>query len=238
MGSYGFTDKAQTNTSVSSSRPSYLTITDHHPADHALKGPKKFLGATFVVDTYADLERAAKLLGSSAIQGLVGASAGGHLVTVYDPSGFPTNLMYGQKEREASADEQPAQITAPGRKPENQARSSRRAQASWGHCGFCAQDFTGEFNFYNKNFNFVPTDVLYVEGTDGTLKEAAIFFHIDLGVEHHAFFLTANAVNHVHHRSFEVHDYGTQMLGHAWLAKKRITSLSEVSETCTRITDL
>lgn len=40
--------------------------------------------------------RAASLPGSSGIEELHDAPGGGHQVTVYDPEGFPVNLMYGQ----------------------------------------------------------------------------------------------------------------------------------------------
>lgn len=84
----------------------FLTL----PTDYALKGPKKFLGGTFLVESYEDLERATTLPGSSDIQTLVDAPGGGFFVTVHDPEGFPINLIYGQAEREASADEQPGQL--------------------------------------------------------------------------------------------------------------------------------
>ncbi|PSN61452.1 hypothetical protein BS50DRAFT_151982 [Corynespora cassiicola Philippines] len=44
--------------------------------------------------------------------------------------------------------------------------------------------------------------------------------HID---DHHSLFLTSalpGKKTHLHHCSFEVHDYGTQALGHQWLAKR------------------
>jgi hypothetical protein len=51
-----------------------------------------------------------------------------------------------------------------------------------------------------------------------------MFAHLDLGdtlVDHHCIFFSANpASSHVHHCSFEVHDFDTQQLGHQWLTKK------------------
>jgi len=47
--------------------------------------------------------------------------------------------------------------------------------------------------------------------------EVALFAHIDRGddfVDHHSFFMSRNPVAHVHHASFEVHDFDTQLLGH------------------------
>lgn len=42
--------------------------------------------------------RAASLPGSSAIEKLDDAPGGGYQVTVYDPEGFPINLLHGQQE--------------------------------------------------------------------------------------------------------------------------------------------
>jgi hypothetical protein len=56
----------------------------------------------------------------------------------------------------------------------------------------------------------------------------AVFAHIDRGetpVDHHTFFMSSNATAHVHHCSFEVHDYDTQHLGHQWLAGKGYKSV-------------
>jgi len=78
--------------------------------DHAKKGPKEFLGGTFTVETYQDLERATKLPGSSSIQELVDAPGGGFFVALRDPEGFPINLIYGQQEREPSLEEQPKML--------------------------------------------------------------------------------------------------------------------------------
>lgn len=51
-----------------------------------------------------------------------------------------------------------------------------------------------------------------------------MFAHLDLGdtlVDHHCIFFSANPASaHVHHCSFEVHDFDTQQLGHQWLTKK------------------
>jgi len=101
--------------------------------------------------------------------------------------------------------------------------------------------------FYTQNFNIVPSDILYVPapsssssagGSDNdsvastdepARKNVAIFAHIDRGqglVDHHTIFLTSIAPGsgqkpHVHHCSFEVHDFDTQALGHQWLADKQ-----------------
>ncbi|PYH80332.1 trihydroxytoluene oxygenase [Aspergillus uvarum CBS 121591] len=198
---------------------------------YARKGEKKFLGGTYEVESYADLERASQLPTGSAIHELIDAPGGGHMVTVIDPEGFPVNLMYGQ---------QPA---TPGVYPENlifntetEKPRMRRFQRfvegpapvhKLGHYGLCVKDFPAMVAFYTTTFNLVPTDFLHVgEGEDKT--NVALFAHIDRGtdyVDHHTFFMSANSASHVHHCSFEVHDFDTQKLGHQWLAKRRYTSV-------------
>lgn len=90
--------------------------------------------------------------------------------------------------------------------------------------------------FYTQNFNIVPSDLLYVPTPDAqSRKNVAIFAHIDRGqdlVDHHTIFLTSlspggshNGNAHVHHCSFEVHDFDTQALGHQWLADKGYESV-------------
>lgn len=97
-----------------------------------------------------------------------------------------------------------------------------------GHYGLCVRDFEAQVQFYLANFNIVPTDFLQITLPDETQKSIAMFAHIDRGqdyVDHHSFFMTTSDTSHVHHCSFEVHDYDTQMLGHKWLAQKGYESV-------------
>lgn len=64
---------------------------------YAQKGPKKFLGGTFEVETYDDLIKASKLNGAGAIESLDDAPGGGSLVTAFDPEGLPINFIHGQE---------------------------------------------------------------------------------------------------------------------------------------------
>lgn len=91
----------------------------------------------------------------------------------------------------------------------------------------CVEKFNDMVDFYTANFNLVPSDFLYVEKA-GEKKNVALFAHIDRGdklVDHHTLFFTSNDTTHVHHTSFEIHDYDTQNLGHQWLAKKGYSSV-------------
>ena len=100
-------------------------------------------------------------------------------------------------------------------------------------------------DWYTRHFNICPSDILYVPhptqtNSDGSPKriEVALFAMIDRGqdlVDHHTIFLTSLSPDpdatdyakqkHVHHCSFEVHDFDTQALGHQWLAQKKYKSV-------------
>lgn len=67
---------------------------------YAQKGPKQFLGGTFEVESYADLEKAARIQGAGDIQKLEDSPGGGSMVTLEDPEGFPVNFIHGQEPAE------------------------------------------------------------------------------------------------------------------------------------------
>ncbi|SMQ45826.1 unnamed protein product [Zymoseptoria tritici ST99CH_3D7] len=202
---------------------------------YARKGEKQFLGGTFEVESQADLEKAATLPGASDIVDLSDAPGGGKMITAYDPEGFPINLMYGQTP--ASVGEYPDKVIYNDETDKPRVRKFNRftpgpaAVHKLGHYGLCVQKFPEQVEWYTRTFNFAPTDFLHVpdDASGGkTKKEVAVFLHIDRGddpVDHHTFFMSTNRTKHVHHASFEVHDFDTQQLGHQWLAKQKYTSV-------------
>ncbi|CAI7607523.1 unnamed protein product [Penicillium pancosmium] len=198
---------------------------------YARKGPKEFLGGTFTVESYEDLEKASKLPTASSIEKLSDSPGGGFIVKLTDPEGFPLNLMYGQAPAEKG--EYPEKLTINYEQDKPRTRRFQRfepgpaAVHKLGHFGLCTQDFETMVNFYTTTFNIVPTDFLYVEKEEKK-HNVALFAHIDRGadyVDHHSFFISTNATTHVHHCSFEVHDFDTQKLGHQWLAEKKYESV-------------
>jgi hypothetical protein len=55
---------------------------------------------------------------------------------------------------------------------------------------------------------------------DKSGKDVTTFLHLDRGselVDHHCFFFFEGPKTHVHHSSYETHDFDTQVLGHDWL---------------------
>ena len=89
-------------------------------------------------------------------------------------------------------------------------------------------NFEAQLDWYTRSFNIAPTDLLYVPDANSTRQDVAVFAHIDRGdlhVDHHTIFLSSAAATHVHHCSFEVHDFDTQQLGHQWLTRKGYKSV-------------
>lgn len=201
---------------------------------YAKQGPKKFLGGTFEVESYADLDKAALLPGAGAIEELHDAPGGGYLLTLHDPEGFPVNLLYGQTPAEKG--QLPEKIIYNDEADKPRVRKFNRfspgpaAVHKLGHYGLCVTNFPAQVEWYTRTFNLVPTDFLHVpdDSVSNGKRNVALFAHIDRGtdlVDHHTFFMSSNATAHVHHASFEVHDYDTQNLGHQWLAGKKYTSV-------------
>lgn len=55
-----------------------------------------------------------------------------------------------------------------------------------------------------------------------------VFSRLDRGdelVDHHCFFFFEGPKAHIHHSSFETHDFDTQVLGHDWLRHKGYENL-------------
>ncbi|KAE8341950.1 hypothetical protein BDV24DRAFT_174085 [Aspergillus arachidicola] len=196
---------------------------------YAKKGPRKFLGGVFQAATWDDFERASKLPSAEPIQQLKDAPGGGFLVTVTDPEGFPVNVIYGQQPVAGKPTYSPEKVILnfPEEKPRvrqfNRFEPGPAAVYKLGHFGLTTQKLEEQLEFYTSNFNIVPTDFVYIEA-EGHRVPVTTFMHLDLGsepVDHHSFFLSANPqAAHVHHSSYEVHDFDSQNLGHQWLVEK------------------
>jgi hypothetical protein len=99
-----------------------------------------------------------------------------------------------------------------------------------GHYGYITKYFDEDVAFYTSNFNFVPSDVLF-ETFNGQEVDSLTFMHLDLAKEysdHHTLFLgrappSFPEAHQMHHCSFEVEDFDTQLLGHEHLRSKSYT---------------
>ena len=200
-------------------------------ASPAKNGEKAFKGAAFVAKTAEDFEKATKLPG--AVKADISKSpGGGQRVSIPTPGGSTIYVLWGQEEREPrfeSATHIKKSEYNPSlekhRKGEFQRFKPGPAMVhKLGHYGFSTDDFDGDVKFYTGNFNFTPSDVLYAPND----KEVDVldFFHLDLGMDysdHHTLFLQRGSPGKkttMHHCSFEVEDFDTQVLGHEFLLSK------------------
>ncbi|KAK6580070.1 hypothetical protein PZA11_007092 [Diplocarpon coronariae] len=98
-----------------------------------------------------------------------------------------------------------------------------------GHYGYSTSSFDADASYYLDNFNLTPSDILY--DPDMPDLDVLVFLHIDLGAaysDHHTFFMQRappGKETAMHHCSFEVADFDTQLLGHQWLAAKGYESI-------------
>jgi len=192
----------------------------------ATKGEEDAFGGTgWVVDSLEDLELATKLPNATPIHDS-DTPGGGKRVTFYDEiDKFPFHLVYGQSSVEIAETFPELAYNFPTVKhrPVNQTQRFKKGPApvhKLGHYGVCVTNYKKAWEFWNANFNFKASEIVYDPKTG---DEVMTFMHIDRGeelVDHHAFFFFEGPKFHVHHSSFEVFDFDVQMLGHTWLKDK------------------
>lgn len=182
-----------------------------------------FQGGAFAVSSRADLDRAATL-GGAEVTSLAGPG-GGFETVILDPDGYPLRFVWDQELRNPEVFPSAIVSNFEGEKPrkgEFLRFECRPAMVhKLGHFGVSVKNFHETYDFYTKNFNLVASDIV-TDGED-TQRDIGAFLHIDLGetfTDHHSFFFMEMPSQHVHHSSFEVHDFDTQMLGHKFLAQK------------------
>lgn len=106
----------------------------------------------------------------------------------------------------------------------------------------CVTNFAKCYEFYSTYFNFHPSEVrilrmkrLLAERLTNSFQlvhndegvNVTVFFRLDRGkefVDHHCFFFFEGPKMHVHHSSFETHDFDAQVLGHDWLRHQGYTN--------------
>ncbi|KAI0837769.1 glyoxalase family protein [Hypoxylon sp. FL0890] len=194
----------------------------------AIKSDKpEFGGAAFVVESEEDLQLAAETIPkASKIYELEDAPGGGKGVTFYDPvDGFPMHLVWGQTPvpmLDIPLPHEPVNYPTEKNRPAGKFQRFQKRPApvhKLGHFGVRTTNFAKAYEFYNRHFNFIASDLIHDDkGIDRT-----VFYRLNRGddpVDHHVFFFAEGGSYRVHHSSFETHDFDTQVLGHDWLREK------------------
>lgn len=84
---------------------------------YARTGERKFLGGTFLVESWDDLVKASKMETAGEIVPLSDAPGGGSMVTVLDPEGHPINFIHGQEPAETVPAQEKLIVNYPEEKP-------------------------------------------------------------------------------------------------------------------------
>lgn len=162
-------------------------------AEKAKDGKRKFRGGAWIVQSMAELEKAAKLPGSTPIHDF-DAPGGGKGVIIKDLLGEEITLIYGQQDCVPDAREIPKPVmwnTWEDKKRLGEFQRPDRDSPSkvhkLGHYGFEVNiDKIHEvFDWYSKTFNMKKTDTLFQPQSN---KTCMIFVHLDKGkefVDHH-----------------------------------------------------
>lgn len=75
--------------------------------------------------------------------------------------------------------------------------------------------------FTSNRRRYIDLILQIVHNAEGV--DITTFLRLDRGaeqVDHHCFFFYQGPKFHVHHSSYETHDFDTQVLGHDWLREK------------------
>ncbi|KAH7008880.1 Glyoxalase/Bleomycin resistance protein/Dihydroxybiphenyl dioxygenase [Ilyonectria destructans] len=197
-------------------------------AEKTHDGKRKFKGGGWIVQSMAELEKAAKLPGSTPIHDHEGPG-GGKVVIMQDIMGEPITLLYGQEERVPQPREVPKRVvwnTWEDKKRLGEFQRPDRDMPSkvhkLGHYGFevAVGQLHNVYDWYSQTFNLKKTDTLFHAQNNKTVM---IFIHIDKGKEFNIFIagsLEQKDGIKAHHTSFEVDDIDSQIVGHHHLIRK------------------
>ncbi|TKA64631.1 hypothetical protein B0A55_09312 [Friedmanniomyces simplex] len=193
---------------------------------------KRFVGAGFCAETEDDFKKASGRHGAQQVN-TANRPGGGQAVSITDLNGFVVEVCWGQKEKKlpphgVSSVVEGGVVNGALNKARvgefTRMQEGPAAVHKLGHFGYNTDKFEETCEWYTKNFNIYPTDVLWAP-SDKNLDVAA-FYRLDRGkefVDHHCLLIARGEKGEdapnttVHHSSFEVEDLDTQMMGHQHL---------------------
>ena len=204
-------------------------------ASQATGGKPVFKGPTFVAASREEFDKA-KALPGAVLHSLAGAPGGGEMITFSRVDDTFFHVVFGQEERMVDPEHIPSatiEELGPANTPFEKPRKGQFQRFhdgpalvhKLGHFGYVHPHLDAELKWYTDNFNFVPSDILY--HWDFSNIDVMTFMHLDLGEQysdHHIFFMQRTPPEvekaYLHHSSYEVENFDTQMIGHQWLGKK------------------
>lgn len=193
----------------------------HHIHVTHLAEQPRFVGATFEVESLADLQALAALPGSSAVHPS-DEPGGGHVVSMNMPDGFAIRAIHGRAKAQPLPMREPNGFNACHNK-ERINRSVRAPRAPCqairlGHFVLHVTHHDESYQWLSERFNLLPSDYFLPPGEDGPI--IGTFTRLNRGdelVDHHCLLvLQADHVG-VHHCSFEVEDLDALMSAHDFL---------------------
>lgn len=192
-------------------------------------GPKTRLAAiAFVTETRAELERAVREFGATAVRPLDGPG-GGEGVSLTDPDGTTIDIVHGIESRPPDPLRPLTQINYPGNRQRlNVAHSYPPGPGHplrLGHVGLFVSDFRRSEAWYCQTLGLTASDRMYAGAPDNFVGG---FYRLDHGpdwVDHHTIAFFAMGAPGLHHMSFEVQDTEQQMISHRLLQKKGYQSV-------------
>jgi hypothetical protein len=198
---------------------------NHHIHVTRLGPAARFIGGAFSVDSIAELEKAAGILGASPIEP-IDEPGGGLRVTLTTPSGHKIWLEHGV----ASVIELPARrsyrLNFASEHLRHNAAVRQRPEATpilrIGHFVLQVPDGPKEIDWFIRHFELIPSDYICIPG-DPKPVPIGTFLRYARGmeyVEHHAILINQSRFYGCHHSSFEVLDLDAVVAGHDWLVSK------------------
>jgi Glyoxalase/Bleomycin resistance protein/Dioxygenase superfamily len=206
-------------------------------ASKSKEGKRLFKGGAFAAQTREDFEKASKLPNAKPFN-ISKAPGGGEAVAIATPGGSTIYVIWGQELRQLEKPELDPHIKQFNyntsfekyRKGEFVRLNSSPAMIhKLGHYGFVSDVFDQDVAFYTGFFNLSPSDAVHAPGNEDL--DVLVFLHLDLGDEysdHHSVFFQRGPPGQkaaMHHCSFEVEDFDTQLIGHEYLISKGYRNL-------------
>jgi catechol 2,3-dioxygenase-like lactoylglutathione lyase family enzyme len=162
-------------------------------AEQSPEQKRKFLGGTWVVASYADLETAASHPTATSIEEVQGPG-GGKKVSLTDPNGNPVSFVHGQSSRTPAVETEITRETEDTASPNFAYRKTRQGRFrrfelgpspvhKIGHYGYMVPKakYKETLDFYTSIMNLKPTDSVYNPETG---EDTTCFMHVDLGKEY------------------------------------------------------